>query len=57
MKKFRCFLSLLMAAVLLAGLLPADTLAAPVTYDLKIKGVQVTSENWMNVLNDGVFMY
>ena len=57
MKKLRRLLGLLMAAALLAGLLPADALAAPVTYDLKINGVQVTSDNWMDVLHDGTFRY
>ncbi len=57
MKMIRRFLGMLMAAALLAGLLPADVLAAPETYDLKIKGVQVTKDNWMDVLHDGVFRY
>ena len=57
MKKLRRLLGLLLAAALLASLLPADALAAPETYDLKINGVQVTKDNWTDVLHDGVFRY
>ena len=57
MKIIKRFSGLLLAFVLLAGLLPADALAAPVTYDLKINGVQVTSDNWMDVLHNGTFLY
>ena len=57
MKIIKRFSGLLLAFVLLAGLLPADALAAPVTYDLKINGVQVTSDNWMDVLQNGTFLY
>ena len=57
MKKLRRFLGLLLAAALLAGLLPARALAAPTDYGLTIAGVKVTSDNWYDPLNNGVFQY
>ncbi len=59
MKKIRRFLGLLMAAALLAGLLPADVLAAPTDCGLTIAGVKVTEYNRSDPLPEypGVFFY
>ena len=57
MKKSRRFPGLMLALVMLAGLLSAHVLAAPVDYGLTIAGVRVTSDNWYDPLHNGVFQY
>ena len=57
MKMIRRVSGLLLALVLLAGLLPLETLAAPEKYGLKIAGVEITSDNWMNLPYKEAFQY
>ena len=57
MKMLKRVFSLLLCLIFVAALVPAVTVAEAASYDIWVKGTQVTDEKLSNILGDGTVSY